>query len=215
MQKGLKLAIFDMDGVLLDSEQIHGKSISAMLDFYGAKPEDMQANIGLSSEEFWAGVIEKNSLWQLKIDDLVAEQGRRNIEEIKLSGMRESTGLSPLLNALEQSGVILGLASSSERPFVDEVVAYLGLEGRFSCSAAGSEANAKKPAPDLYRMVLEQAGVSPHEAAAVEDSRSGVAAAKAAGIFCIGYINPTSGKQDLSAADVVVRSLTEIRGILL
>ena len=73
------------------------------------------------------------------------------------------------------------------------------------------EAGAGKPAPDVYLKVLELTGVNAEEAVAVEDSRAGIEAAKAAGIFCYGYDNPTSGMQDISKADQQIKSIREIK----
>ena len=68
----------------------------------------------------------------------------------------------------------------------------------------------KKPAPDVYQRVLEMAGVRAGNAAAVEDTHTGMQAAKNAGIYCYGYKNPSSGEQDMEAADKIIEKLTEI-----
>ena len=69
----------------------------------------------------------------------------------------------------------------------------------------------KKPAPDVYQRVLEMAGIKAGNAAAVEDTHTGMQAAKSAGIYCYGYRNLSSGEQDMEAADKVIEKLTEIK----
>ena len=77
-------------------------------------------------------------------------------------------------------------------------------------TVSGDEIARKKPAPDVYLRVLELTGTAARDALAVEDSQAGVASAQEAGIYCYGYSNPTSGEQDISAADRVILSLRQI-----
>jgi HAD superfamily hydrolase (TIGR01509 family) len=110
------------------------------------------------------------------------------------------------LTALE--GVSLGLASNSPRYLVDDALATAGLADAFEVIVTSDDVEHAKPAPDIYRLACERLGVSPSDAIALEDSASGVAAAKAAGLTVIGV--PQFAETDVSAADRVIDSLEEL-----
>lgn len=209
----VRMVIFDLDGVLLDSEPIHIRSIEEILRRYGAQAPDLAGNVGKSSEDMWMGFIRAYGL-DTTPQELVREMTRLDKETMVREHTGASRGLDGLLRTLKKRGVALGLASSSERDFVDWVLHYLGVYEDFAFTAAGTEAPRKKPWPDLYERVLALSGIPACDAAAVEDSAAGVTAAKQAGLRCIGYLNPTSGQQDLSKADVVVSSLADVAGVL-
>lgn len=88
-----------------------------------------------------------------------------------------------------------------------------GLLDAFNCIVSGEEVDRGKPAPDVYLKAAELLGSEPASCMVLEDARHGIAAAKAAGMQCIGFVNPNSGNQDLSAADYVVRSIAEVSAI--
>ena len=85
-----------------------------------------------------------------------------------------------------------------------------GLTGYFQSVLSGADLPASKPDPAVYLLSAERLGVRPADCVVLEDAASGVAAAKAAGMFCIAYRNPNSGRQDLSRADMVVEKIGEI-----
>jgi len=102
----------------------------------------------------------------------------------------------------------LGLASNSPRLLVDTALTTAGLLGVFDAIVTSDDVQSAKPAPDLYLLACERLGVAPGEALALEDSASGVAAAKAAGLTCIAV--PQFAEADVSAADRVIDSLEEL-----
>jgi beta-phosphoglucomutase-like phosphatase (HAD superfamily) len=91
------------------------------------------------------------------------------------------------------------------------VLAKFGIREYFSCIVSGEEVPAGKPAPGIFLEAARQLDVSPEHCVVLEDSRNGVLAAKRAGMRCIGYVNPNSGQQDLSAADRIVHEITDIK----
>jgi HAD superfamily hydrolase (TIGR01509 family) len=206
----VKIMIFDMDGVILDSEPLHENARQMMFRNFGIVPDKNFPNpVGKSSSGFWRTV---SGLCGLDRDayELEAEQYRLVAVQIKENNVPVSDGLMDLLNWAKEHGVKIGLASSSTRVLVDDTLNLLGVREYFDYTVSGDEVQTKKPAPDPYLKVLNLSGFAPEEAFAVEDSNSGVQAAKNAGIFCYGYDNPTSGDQDLSNADQVIKSLKEI-----
>jgi HAD superfamily hydrolase (TIGR01509 family) len=106
------------------------------------------------------------------------------------------------------AGVRLGLASNSPRYLVDDALKTAGLADAFDSIVTSDDVKHAKPAPDIYLLACERLGVDPSEAVALEDSASGVAAAKAAGLTCIAV--PMFAETDVSAADRVVDSLEDL-----
>ena len=102
----------------------------------------------------------------------------------------------------------LGLASNSPRFLVDDALATAGLTDAFDAIVTSDEVAHAKPAPDMYLLACERLGVEPSEAVALEDSTSGVTAAKAAGLTCIAV--PQFAETDVSAADRVIDSLQQL-----
>jgi HAD superfamily hydrolase (TIGR01509 family) len=105
-------------------------------------------------------------------------------------------------------GVALGLASNSPRYLVDDALGTAGLTDAFEVIVTSDDVEHAKPAPDIYRLACERLGVDPADAIALEDSASGVAAAKAAGLTVIAV--PQFAETDVSAADRVIDSLEDL-----
>ena len=202
--------IFDMDGVLVDSERQWKLAGEAQMRCLAPRwtESDNEAVVGL-------GVVELHEYLErvhppappraefLRLCDGLAEEvyGRR---------VSAADGLVELLASLAAKGLRVGLASSSPRPWVDRVLDRFSLRAHFAALATGDETPGRvKPAPDLYLLAAERLGVRPDRCVAVEDSRFGVAAAKAAGMRCLGLRGPDNAGQDLSAAD---GELTSLRG---
>ena len=199
-----------MDGVILDSEPLHENARQMMYRSFHIVPDENFPNpVGKSSSGFWRTVSE---LCGLKEDAyaLEAEQYRLVAVQIEENQVPPSDGLMDILKWAKEHDVKIGLASSSTRTLVDDALNLLGIREYFDYTVSGDEVIKKKPAPYPYLKVLEMSGFAAEEAVAVEDSNSGVQAAKNAGIFCYGYDNPTSGDQDLSNSDQVIKNLREI-----
>lgn len=211
----IQAVIFDMDGVLLDSEPLHDKVNLEILRNYGIEADKSVTNpfIGRTSEALWSAMIEQFQLPESP-DILIARQWDLVISYLPDSGIKESEGLSELLENLAGKGIRTAVASSSRIGFIRAVFDHLKLWTRMESFTGGDEVEHGKPAPDIYLKSVEKIGVPPRNCLAVEDSTAGVLSAKAAGMFTVGYHNPTSDGQDVSAADRTVGSLREISGII-
>ena len=117
-------------------------------------------------------------------------------------------GAVELVERLRETDVRLGLASNSPRVLVDDALRTAGLADAFEVIVTSDDVAHAKPAPDIYLLACERLGVAPADALALEDSLSGVTAAKAAGLTVIGV--PQFAETDVSAADRVVASLEEL-----
>lgn len=206
----IKILIFDMDGVVLESEPLHENARKMMIQELGldASREFPEA-VGKSSSGFWRQVVEKFHL-DGDPNDFEKRQYQYVAMQIKEKKMKPSEGFEKLVLDGKAQGLKNALASSSTRVLVDETLRLLGIRACFDITVAGNEIPKKKPEPDVYLKVLELSGIEASCALAIEDSKAGVEAAQRAGICCYGYRNPTSGNQDISKADKIVNSLNEI-----
>lgn len=211
----ISVVLFDMDGVLLDSEPFHDKVNEDIYNALGIVVDKADVNefIGRTSNHRWMCLKEKYHLSRT-VDELNDWQWKALVEELPDFGVGASDGLDSLLLFLKQNNIRASIASSSRNTFVEAVMDHLDLHEDMEGYTCGDEVANCKPAPDIFLLAASKMGVSPEQCLVIEDSAAGVSAAKAAGMYAVGYDNPTSEGQDLSLADVTVRNLADISGII-
>jgi RimJ/RimL family protein N-acetyltransferase/soluble P-type ATPase len=129
---------------------------------------------------------------------------------LKEEGYQVLPGVTDVIKGLHHAGIRLAIASSSSPAEIEHVVKTLGIKKYFDKCISSSHVSNPKPAPDIFQLAQKELGVNQKEVMVVEDSCNGCLAAKAAGMVCVGYSNPDSGKQDLSSADVLLESFEGI-----
>jgi putative hydrolase of the HAD superfamily len=144
--------------------------------------------------------------------DPVALHARRDprFRALVLEAMPPGRELLRLLEELAGAGVPLGIASSSDRDWVEHLLDGSGLRRWFEVVVTGHDVSRRKPAPDVYLQALEALGARPEESVALEDSTHGVQAARAAGMKVVAVPNPISARQDLSLAHRLASGFAEI-----
>lgn len=204
----LGAVIFDMDGVLADTEPIQEEALGAFLALQGKSlsPAENAAMIGLDYRAFWATLIER-----LGLDESIEEcvRGYEPILRPRLIGLRAAPGAAELVSALRAVNVPLAVASSSFRPVVEMTLGAIGLRDAFKIVVSGEDVRRGKPAPDIYLLAADLLRVVPSRCVAVEDSPHGVRAATAAGMACLGVATSYASVDQLRATRTV-RSLTEV-----
>jgi HAD superfamily hydrolase (TIGR01509 family) len=207
----IRAVIFDLDGLLLDSESAWDGGRKALVAEHGLEwPEGAtEAMLGMSSPE-WSRYMNET----LGVPLPPAEISERVVRHV-LDGYER--GL-PLLPGAEEAVARnaerwpLGLASSSNRQVIDRVMETSGWGEVFRTWVSSEEVGRGKPAPDVFLEAARTLGVEPAEAAGIEDSSNGILAARAAGLRMIAIPNHEfpPGEDALAAADIVLGSLDEL-----
>lgn len=206
MSKNLCAVVWDVDGVLIDSEPLHLSSFMAICGRYGFAFDaaDNALWLGKSFIDMWNGIPELRG-FGITLDEL-----RDEIVDLYVSRVHGAMARSPapeLVARLAGRGVVQGCASSSPRRIVEANVAAVGVAGHLSAVLGREDVAHGKPAPDLYLLAAERLGMAPGDCLAVEDTASGLAAAKAAGFTAIAWPNAMTAAMDFSAADHVLDDL--------
>ncbi|MEP7041246.1 MAG: HAD family phosphatase [Chloroflexota bacterium] len=203
-----RAVIFDMDGLLLETEVLWQKAEARLFQRHGAAFtfEDKLTVMGTSAAftgEFFARRL------GLPADEAAALI--REVTELMHKELQSRVDARPgaveLVRRL-RGRVRLALASNSPRLLVDAALISAGFTDAFDAVVSSDDVPNHKPAPDLYLLACERLGVAPGEALALEDTASGIASAKAAGLACIAV--PQFAETDVSAADRVIHSLVEL-----
>lgn len=198
------LVIFDLDGVLLDSEPIYMEMNRKFFKELGAKvtPEEEQSFVGISATKMWETIQQKNGL-RKSVEELKAMERDLKFKTLQEKKLVPTEGVEELLKRLKNEKVTLAIASSSLKKNIDLILHKLNLAGFFDLVVSGEDVARGKPEPDIFRKVSTHFSRPAQDCVVIEDSTNGVMAAKAAGMVCLGYFNPHSGRQDLSKADLI------------
>jgi len=210
--------VFDLDGVLIDSELVWDRARREVVEQAGGRWREgaTEAMMGMSSPE-WSRFMRE----QLSVPLPAAEIDDRVIARLLADYAAELPLMPGASAAVRRLAAVwpLGLASSSNRAVIDAVLADAGLMGCFRVTVSGEEVARGKPAPDVYMLAAAALEVEPSQAVAVEDSSTGLRAAAAAGMVVIAVPNRRfpPDADALALADEVIASLDElaVEGIML
>lgn len=203
--------IFDMDGVLIDSEPLYMEQERRSFARYGISLDtpELARFVGTTQAYMWSAIKHEYGLTE-SLDLLMAQHQQQVVRSMSAVPLLAMAGTQPLLAALKSAGVLCAVASSSPRELVNVVLRETGLRSYFDEVICGDDVKQSKPNPEIFLLSAKKLGLRPEQCVVIEDSCHGVAAAKAATMFCIGLINANSGQQDLSRADIRVYGHDEI-----
>jgi len=208
----IEAVIFDMDGVIVNSEPIYQQIEKEMFRDLGIKidAETYRTFVGLKTLEMWKFIVNQFHL-PYHPPDLDREEEKRYIESLlKENGMMPVAGSIQLIRLLHDHGYQLALASSNSKVAINAVLAKFNIDKYFSLVISGEDVNKSKPEPDIFIKAAKGLRKDPDECLVIEDSTNGVKAAQLAGMKCFAYENSQTGIQDLSEADLIVRELKDI-----
>jgi HAD superfamily hydrolase (TIGR01509 family) len=179
--------VFDNDGLLLDTESVWTRAEEDLFERRGLEftPADKLELVGTSAE-IAGGILERRLGEPGRAEELLEELNALVVAELE-HGVEAMVGARELLERLRDQGVPIGLVSNSPLRFVKRSIEIVGFEGHFDVVLSAHEVAAPKPAPDPYLEACRRLGVEPGPSVvALEDSPTGVAAARAAGLTVIG-----------------------------
>lgn len=211
----MKAVIFDMDGVIIDSEPLHFESSRMTMGEYGVKLcfEDMKEYVGVSSRETFA-VLKRKFGIEDTLEALLKKQAIHEMEVFEEERLEPMRGLVSLLEYLEVRNMKTALASSSRRELIETVLKGLGMVKHFGAVVSGEDVERGKPEPDIFLKAASMLGCKSKNCIVIEDSAQGIQAGLAANMFVYGVHNPNSGYQDLSKAHMQVGSLKDVQAHL-
>ncbi len=196
--RNVKLAIFDMDGLMLDTEKLMLDSCMtiAKKNNYPLKKEDYLRTVGLNNRDTEAIYIECMG------EDFPIEEFRTKVSEIYEAivldkGAPKKQGLEELLDFLEENNIQKVVATSTHRERAEKILLKSGILNRFSFIVCGDEIEKGKPEPDIFLEACRRAGVEPKDAVVLEDSQNGLLAASRAGIKCLLIPDLVEPRQDI------------------
>ncbi len=207
----LKAVIFDMDGVLVDTEPVHYQANKQIMSEFGYDFEYdyYKKFIGSTLAFMWEELTEKYDI-KKPVDELCDMSRDYSNAIIEKEGYPTIEGAVELVKKIHGKKIKLAVASSSSLEIIKDVVSKLQIEEYFDKLVSGEDVKNPKPAPDVFIKAANQLGVTSGECLVIEDSANGVKAAKNANMACVGFVNKNSGDQDLSVADYLVESFTGI-----
>lgn len=196
--KSIKAVIFDMDGVIVDSEPEYQRvELELMERFnipYGVS--DLRRFTGVNPILMWREIKEKLPNIELTAEELYVHETNMMRDYYRGDHVRAIKPALKLIRHIYESGYKMGVASSSERENVCWVLERLKISHCFSAVVTNNDVSRCKPSPDIYCLASKLLGVEPRECVAIEDSAAGVASARAAGMYVIWYTSEYAAHED-------------------
>jgi len=208
----LRAVIFDMDGVIVDSEPLHHKAYQKMFDDFGLE-------VSNSMYESFTGkatlaICEKLcNTFNLKLTPETLINRKREHFNILFEQDQDFNlidGVRQLIEEYSEAGLTLVLASSASMQNINRIFKRFELDPYFKAKLSGADLKASKPHPEIFIKATSETGFLRENCFVIEDSTNGIKAAKAAGLFCVGFDSPHSKNQDYKEADLTINSFKEI-----
>ena len=206
----IEAVIFDLDGVIVESENAHITAEQQTFLKHGVKisAEELHRYTGTTAKAMFTALIAKYRL------ATTFEKMNNEKEKILFKLLEQETeptkGVINLMQELKLRGIKLAVGSSSTRKLIDFVLKKLNIARLFDCTVAAEDVTHSKPNPETFLKAAARLGTNPHQCLVIEDAALGVEAAKRAGMKCVGYRNPHSGNQDLSQADITIDDFSKL-----
>lgn len=214
--KEIKCVIFDMDGVIIDSEEIHKKAYYETFQSVGVHvSENLYKTLtGSSTINAFQKLVHHFNLEE-KPEALVLNKRARYVNFFENDPtLHLVNGVENLIKHCYKKGLTLVLASSSAMVNIDRVFNRFNLNEYFTAKISGADLTASKPHPEIFEKAAILGKTSKENCIVIEDSDNGIKAANDAGIFVTGYRNPLAADQTLENANMVIEGFSELQKLI-
>lgn len=212
----IRYIIFDMDGVLVNTEPMHFIIWKQLFNERGISLEyDLYKGCIGSTGEYLCGLVYEAYGKDFRGDSSIMTRFREiKNEVIAKQGIPRIEGVPQTVSLLSRAGYRMAVASSSPQEYIEFCLKDIAIDHYFDILFSGERVPNPKPAPDVFLETARRLYASPQECLVIEDSHNGCLAARAAGMSCFGFKNPDSGIQDLSSADRIFYPFSDLTGML-
>jgi HAD superfamily hydrolase (TIGR01509 family) len=199
--------IFDMDGVLIDSEPLHFGVLTQVFaaDGHTLSRAENEQFIGTTTELMFDTLIRRHALPRSIAE--YKELYNAGVLRVLAEPHQPQTGVLALIARLRELGARLAVASSSHRQWIEITLGSIGLSSAFEVIVSGDDVAHGKPGPEIYLLAAERLGIPAERCVAIEDSPNGVLSANRAGMFVLGVRTPYTAHLHLDGANRIVDSL--------
>ena len=208
----LKAVLFDMDGVIVDTEPLHHKAYNMMFESFKIEVSDAlyQSFTGKSTIDTCRSLCNHFNLNENP--ELLVQNKRSNFADLFFndSSLQLIDGVLDVIQDYHKNGITLVLASSASMFTIESVFNRFDLDQYFVDKLSGADLKASKPHPEIFEKAALVSGFNRNECIVIEDSTNGIKAAKTAGIYCVGFDSKHSKNQDYSLADLVINDFKTI-----
>jgi len=200
----IKAVLFDMDNVIVDSEEIHldAEEILFLKHNITRDPKEVAKYSGVKDDIMFDDFIKKHNV------NSTPEEMMKQKWDLLHKALNENTipikGVIELIKKFKEKGLKLAVVSSSYENIVMLVLNNLNIKDYFNVIVTGSDNLKSKPSPECFLEAAKRLNTAPEECLVIEDAEHGVEAAKSAGMKCVGFVYPKGYDQDISKADIIV-----------
>ena len=212
----IKVVIFDMDGVIVDSEPIYERANEEIYQKYGLNlsEEELLSYIGVNLLDTWTDLLSKYQVKaefkDYKVEDFIEEHVHSYYKVLTESDELElMPGIKEWFEYFKTKGYKMIIASSSYEPIIEYIYQKFGLDRYMEGYVDGNSVEKGKPEPDIFLKAAKNLEVKVEECLVIEDSEHGISAANQAGMKSIGFDRDTDYNQDLSAADIIIKEFNQ------
>jgi len=208
----LKAVLFDMDGVIVDTEPLHCKAYYKMFNTVNIKVSEKlyESFTGQATLPICRQLCD---IFQLsETPETLVQLKRKYFKELFFNdpNLTLIEGVLDLIKDYHRNGLTLVLASSASMTTINNVFTRFNLDNYFIAKLSGADLKASKPHPEIFINAAKASGFSAKECMVIEDSTNGIIAANKAGIYCVGFKSPNSKNQEYSLANKVISNFEEI-----
>ena len=207
----MKAVIFDMDGVLVETDHLFEHFVSNFLKKLGVEaPPDIDRYRGMTSQDQWKILKRKLGL-KLPVKKLVTEAREKYLGYLEsIPHIEAVDGVTQLIKELSVAKIKMAVASSANPVRMKKLLKRVGIDSAFGVMISADDVARGKPAPDCFLLAAKKMDVLPTDCVVIEDAERGILAARAAGMKCVGYKGSSENQDDLRGSDVIINSFRDL-----